>query len=294
MRLDKFLVSTGKISRSDAGRAARGGNITVNGKVVKKILLDGKEFMLGDVETALKNLPVSIIQNVKFYDQQSDPSRITGIDDGEKEPVLDFTVKKGMNRGYMTNLDIAGGTEHRYASRGMGSSFTDKMRFVLMGNLNNKEENASWWNRRGLNARKMLGTNMNYDDGERLKLDASVRWNHRDGDNENENASENFYSQDHRTFSNSKSNSFTRSNNWYGNLRLEWKPDSLTNILLRANGSTSTGDGTSLSTSATFQEDPDLYSDDPLADVHETSSDLYSRLVNHSHGSSLSYDENRV
>ena len=36
MRLDKFLVSTGKISRSDAGRAARGGKITVNGVVEKK------------------------------------------------------------------------------------------------------------------------------------------------------------------------------------------------------------------------------------------------------------------
>ncbi len=36
MRLDKFLVSTGKISRSDAGRAARGGNVTVNGVVEKK------------------------------------------------------------------------------------------------------------------------------------------------------------------------------------------------------------------------------------------------------------------
>ena len=36
MRLDKYLVSTGKISRSDAGRAARGGKITVNGIVEKK------------------------------------------------------------------------------------------------------------------------------------------------------------------------------------------------------------------------------------------------------------------
>lgn len=36
MRLDKYLVSTGKISRSDAGRAARGGKITVNGVVEKK------------------------------------------------------------------------------------------------------------------------------------------------------------------------------------------------------------------------------------------------------------------
>ena len=266
------------------------GNITINGKQIKKILLDGKEFMLGDVETALKNLPVSIIQNVKFYDQQSDQARITGIEDGEKEPVLDFTIKKGMNRGYMTNLDLAGGTEHRYASRGMGSSFTDKMRFVLMGNMNNKEENAGWWNRRGLNARKMLGTNLNYDDGDKLKIDANVRWNHRDGDNENENASENFYSQDYRTFSNSRSKSLTRSDNWNGNVRFEWKPDTLTNILFRANGSYGTNDGTSTSASATFSEDPYLYTDNPL-DFNQLNGN--SILVNRNQSAGLSYGENK-
>ncbi|MBR5655146.1 MAG: TonB-dependent receptor [Prevotella sp.] len=277
------------IKRMPGAEVDEDGNITVNGKVVQKILLDGKEFMLGDVETALKNLPVSIIQNVKFYDQQSDQARITGIEDGNKETVLDFTIKKGMNRGYMTNLDLAGGTKHRYASRGMGSSFTDKTRFVLMGNLNNKEENAGWWNRRGLNARKMLGTNLNYDDGKKLKIDASVRWNHRDGDNENENASENFYSQDYRTFSNSRSKSLSRSNNWNGNMRVEWKPDTLTNILLRANGSLGTNDGISTSASATFSEDPYLYTEDPLGSL--TSLSPY--LVNHNQSASLSYGENK-
>ena len=281
------------IKRMPGAEVDEDGNITVNGKVVQKILLDGKEFMLGDVETALKNLPVNIIQNVKFYDQQSDQARITGIEDGNKETVLDFTIKKGMNRGYMTNLDLAGGTEHRYASRGMGSSFTDKMRFVLMGNFNNKEENAGWWNRRGLNARKMLGTNLNYDDGEKLKMDASVRWNHRDGDNFNENASENFYSQDYRTFSNSRTNSLSRSNNWNGNLRLEWKPDTLTNILLRANGGYGTNDGTSLSASATFSEDPYLYTSDPLTDGQWAVVDGQSILVNRNHGAGLSYGENK-
>jgi hypothetical protein len=269
------------------------GNITINGKVVKKILLDGKEFMLGDVETALKNIPVNIIQNMKFYDQQSDQARITGIEDGEKETVIDFTIKKGMNRGYMTNLDLAGGTQHRYASRGMGSSFTDKMRFVLMGNLNNKEENAGWWNRRGLNARKMLGTNINYDDGNKLKMDASVRWNHRDGDNVNENASENFYSQSNRTFSNSFSKSLSRSTNWNGNIRLEWKPDTLTNLLLRANGSLGSNDGLSTSVNATFDADPYLYAEDPLGLVDDATSPLYPYLINHNHGASLSYGENK-
>ena len=277
------------IKRMPGAEVDEDGNITVNGKAIQKILIDGKEFMLGDVETALKNLPVSIIQNVKFYDQQSDQARITGIEDGNKETVLDFTIKKGMNRGYMTNLDIAGGTEHRYASRGMGSSFTDNMRFVLMGNFNNKEENAGWWNRRGLNARKMLGSNLNYDDGEKLKIDASVRWNHRDGDNENENSSENFYSQDYRTFSNSRSKSLTRSNNWNGNVRFEWKPDSLTNILFRANGSYGTNDGISTSASATFDADPYLSVENPLASLDQ----LAPSLVNHNQSASLSYGENK-
>lgn len=281
------------IKRIPGAEVDEEGNITINGKEVKKILIDGKEFMLGDTETALKNLPVSIIQSMKFYDQQSDQARITGIEDGEKETVLDFSIKKGMNRGYMTNLDFAGGTKERYASRGMGSSFTDKTRIVLIGNFNNKEENAGWWNRRGLNTRKMLGTNLNYDDGNKLKIDASIRWNRRDADNVNENTSENFYSEDYRTFSNNNSNSLSRSNEWRGNFRFEWKPDSLTNILVRANGNTDTSDGTQMSEAATFSVDPYLYVADPLS--AEGIADMYNRnlAVNHNLQSSLTYGENK-
>ena len=281
------------IKRMPGAEVDEDGNITINGKQVQKILLDGKEFMLGDIETALKNLPISIIQNVKFYDQQSDQSRITGIEDGNKETVLDFTIKKGMNRGYMTNLDLGGGTHHRYASRGMGSSFTDKTRLVLMGNANNKEENAGWWNRRGLNANKMLGTNFNYDDGDKLKVDASVRWNHRDGDNQNENASENFYSQEYRTFSNSKSINLSRSNNWNGNMRLEWRPDTLSNIMLRANGSMGTNDGIGRSQSATFNADPYLSVVDPLEPDAIARMHANDQVVNHNQNASLSYGRNK-
>ena len=281
------------IKRMPGSEIDEDGNITINGKQIKKIMLDGKEFMLGDIETALKNLPVSIIQNVKFYDRQSDQARITGIEDGNKETVLDFTVKKGMNRGYMTNMDIAGGTKHRYSGRIMGSSFTDNTRLVIMGNANNKEENAGWWNRRGLNSQKMLGSNINYDDGKKLKIDGSIRWNHRDGDNQNENSSENFYSQDYRTFSNNRSVSYSRNNNWNGNMRLEWKPDTLTNILMRASGSYGTNDGTSRSSAATFSDDPYLHVLNPLdiEDINKMNS--LGLAVNHNQQTNMSYGKNK-
>ena len=44
-------------------------------------------------------MPVDIIDKLKTYDKKSDLARITGIDDGEEETVLDLTIKKGMNKG---------------------------------------------------------------------------------------------------------------------------------------------------------------------------------------------------
>lgn len=50
------------------------------------------------MKTGLKNLPVDMVEKLKTYDKKSDLARITGIDDGEEETVLDLTVKKGMNQ----------------------------------------------------------------------------------------------------------------------------------------------------------------------------------------------------
>ena len=108
------------------------GNIKINGKEVKKIMVDGKEFFGGDVKTGLKNLPVDMVEKLKTYDKKSDLARITGIDDGEEETVLDLTVKKGMNQGWFGNVDLAAGTEDRYAGRAMINRFYDKTQFTLL------------------------------------------------------------------------------------------------------------------------------------------------------------------
>ena len=107
------------------------GTITINGKQVKKIKIDGKEFMTGDTQTAMKNLPTSIVNQIKAYDEKSDLARVSGIEDGNEETVLDFSVKPGMNRGLFANADLAVGTQHRYADRIMGARFDDKLKVML-------------------------------------------------------------------------------------------------------------------------------------------------------------------
>ena len=216
------------------------GKITINGKEVKKILVDGKEFMTGDTKTAMKNLPTSIIDKIKTYEEKSDLAKVTGIDDGEEETVLDFGIKKGMNKGFMANADAAAGTHGRYAERLMGGYFKDNMKLMLFGNANNTNDmgfpggggGRFGGGRQGLNANKMLGVNLNYEKGKKFNMNGSVRWNHGDGDIRTEQSAENFVSSA-GSFSNSLNQRYTRSNSWNTNFRMEWKPDTMTNILFR-------------------------------------------------------------
>lgn len=279
------------------------GNITINGKEVKKILVDGKEFMVGDTKTALKNLPTSIIEKVKSYDEKSDLARVSGIDDGEEQTVLDFGVKKGMNKGLITNTDLAYGTEDRYAARAMAMRFKDKFRVFGFGNAENINGRGFGGRggrfgggRRGLQSSKMLGANFNYEekDGQydKLKVDGSVRWNHGDGDTRTKNSTENFVSTE-GSFSNSLSQSYSRSDSWNAQARLEWHLDTMTTIMFRPSFSLSKSDGVNFNESATFSDDPYLYVSDPLSDEALAQMDADTLVVNSRRQRSISHSESK-
>lgn len=246
------------------------GNITINGKQVKKIKMDGKEFMNGDTKTALKNLPTSIVERVKAYEGKSDRSRITGIDDGEDEMTLDFTIKSGMNKGLMGNANLGYGTENRYAERVMGMLFQDNFRMGVFTNFNNINDRGFGGRggglgrgRNGLNTTNSVGVFFNYENTGKLKIDGNVRWNHGTSESLSENSSENFVvDQTGKTissFSNSVSQNYSKNIGWNAEMRLEWTPDTMTNIMVRPSVSWSNNDNRSASLSGSFNDDPFLY-----------------------------------
>lgn len=288
------------VRRLPSAEVSEEGTIKINGKEVKKILVDGKEFMTGDTKTALQNLPTSIVERVKAYDQQSDLSRITGIDDGEEQTVLDFSIKRGMNKGFMSNIDLGIGTHGRYAEKLMLGYYNDKMRLMFFGDANNVNSRGFGGgrpggfggNRQGLNASKMLGVNMNYDDGKTLKMDGSVRWNHSDGDLYKMEARESFVAT-MGSFGNSLSQQYTRSNSWDLRYRLEWTPDSMTNIMFRPNAQFSTSDSRNVGISASYNADPYDYVEDPLEQEAINKMAAQGLMVNTQQNNSISYGENK-
>lgn len=273
------------------------GKITINGKEVKKILIDGKEFMVGDTKTAMKNIPTSIIQRVKAYDEKSDLSKVTGIDDGQEQTVLDFGVKPGMNKGLMVNADGGIGNKDRYSGRVFGGYMSGDSRIFGMGNANNTNDmgfggrgGGFGRGRNGLNASKMAGVNFNYEKKDTLKVDGSVRWNHNDGDTRSKSSTENFVSTV-GSFSNSLNQNFSRSNSFNAQARIEWTPDSMTDIMFRPNVSLSNSDGLTSTTSASYNADPYDYVTDPLTADAFKSLAAESLIVNSNTASSISYSK---
>ena len=262
------------------------GNVKINGKDLKKIMVDGKEFFGGDVKTGLKNLPVDMVDKLKTYDKKSDLARVTGIDDGEEETVLDLTVKKGMNQGWFGNADLGAGTKDRYTGRMMLNRFVDKTQFSIIGSANNVNDQGfsgggggpRWRSNNGLNATKMLGANFATQTN-KLELGGSVRYNFQDADIPSINSSERFL-QNGNSYSNSNNKNRNKGTNLNADFRMEWKPDTLTNIIFRPNFSYGRTNNASRSESGTFNEDPfnlivnpndylnfDNLSDDPLKDI---------------------------
>ena len=289
------------VRRLPGAEVSDDGSIKINGKQVKKILVDGKEFMTGDTKTAMKNLPTNIIDRIRAYDKQSDMARVSGIEDGEEETVLDFGIKAGMNKGVMVNADLAAGTKNRYAGRIFGGVMKDDLKVFLMSNANNTNDQGFpggggggrfGGGRQGLNAMKMTGLNLNYEKTNKLTIDGSIRWNHSDGDTYSKSATESFYSGTTTSFSNSKSQNFSRSNQWNGQMRLEWQPDTMTNIMFRPNFSYNSNDGTNWSTSATFDQNPYDYSDDPLSEVVKLARD-YGIVKNYNLSDGVNYSDSK-
>ncbi len=257
------------------------GNVKLNGKSISKLLVEGKEFFGGDVKTALQNLPADMVERINAYDRQSDNARITGIDDGEEEAVLDLTVKKGMNQGWIGNFDAGLGdgqsedgsdnptlysvsaNVNRFASHGSQSS-----QFSIIGRTNNVNDmrfgggGPRWRRNNGLTTSKELGLNYAMEN-EKLEFGASVRYNYRDNDAYSVRQIENFLPTGNSSFENSKGANRNKNQNLNADMRLEWRPDSMTTFFMRGNFSWGDSNGRSESLAATFNSDPYAVVADP-------------------------------
>jgi hypothetical protein len=117
------------------------GTVRVNGQVVRKVTVNGKEFFTGDPKMATKNLNADAVDKVQVYDRKSDQAQFTGVDDGNTEKTINLKLKKDRDNSLFGKVTAGGGNEGRYDGQTNINQFKgDKQLSVLgMGNNTNKQ-----------------------------------------------------------------------------------------------------------------------------------------------------------
>ena len=254
------------------------GKITVNGKEVKKVMVDGKEFFSDDPKVASKNLPAKMIDKLQVLDKKSDMAQMTGFDDGEEETVINLTVKPGMKQGWFGNAYGGYGSKDRYEGNVMVNRFVNNDQITFMGGANNTNNmgfsdlastmfsgmgggggrRGGFGAGSGITSSGNAGLNFSKEfKPDKLTLGGNTRYSHSDNDARSKSDRQNILPGDSSSYDNSEAMSRTKSDNFGVDFRLEWKPDTMTQLIFRPSFSLSHSMNDNFSDATTLDNERD-------------------------------------
>lgn len=117
------------------------GKVKFNGEVIDKLTVGGRTFFFDDQSTALNNLPAAIVDKIRVIDRESEQTRASGIQDGNREKVMDVALKKEYENGLFGNVGLKGSRRFvlhlgvRIPAEYLGSSQDNRLPMPLQGIL---------------------------------------------------------------------------------------------------------------------------------------------------------------
>jgi hypothetical protein len=226
------------------------GKITINGKEIKKIYVDKKEFFSTDPKVASRNLPAAMVDKIQVWDKRSDMAEMTGFDDGEEESVINLTVKPGMKQGLFGNASVAYGSEDRYDANLMANYAKNNNQYTLLGSSNNTNNTnftdigasmgdrpsrgMSFGGRNGILRSSNGGFNFASELSSKFKLGGNIRYGNSDNQVISNNYIQNYISSGDQFETRNQSGN-NKGNNIRTEFRLEWTPSENTRLIFTPN-----------------------------------------------------------
>lgn len=278
------------------------GKITVNGKEVNNILVNGKPFFGKDGKIATQNLPAEIIEKVQVVDTKTKSEEISGDASGSENKTINLTIQEDKNKGFFGKIMGGLGSDKRYESSMLVNYFKGERKISALASSNNinsigfsmdeifdnmggGRNSSVYWNddgsfginnmsfggNRGITRSNMIG--INYQDKWFKKVDQSGSYYFTNAESENANRTDriNFLPTGNTL---TKSNSITKNGSDGHNISLDFEIslDSTATIYLNPRFQTSKGYGKSSRDQIT--------TDESLAELNSSTNDDYNENDN--------------
>lgn len=119
------------------GAVIDNGKMQIQGEEVKQVMIDGKLFFGKDATAAMKNIPAEVIDKIQVFDQLSDQSQLTGLDDGNTTKTVNITTRPDMRNGVFGRNAAGIGTNDTYRVASSINRFKGNSRLTVLFQSNN-------------------------------------------------------------------------------------------------------------------------------------------------------------
>ncbi len=193
------------------------GNITINGKTVDKILVNGKPFFGNDPTITTRNLSKDIIESVQITNTKTKAEAFAGDEGNKDKKTINLTIKKKNSNGIFGRVAAGSGTNRRYMFAGVLNLFDDDQRISMLAGGNNTNSpgfgfKSDHGGGEGIITSQNYGAN--YVDTFEKKLDISANYFHSDSRSENERTAQRAYTLPNSKYvTNSGSNLYNETDN---------------------------------------------------------------------------------
>ena len=213
-----FGADAGSLLAKMPGLEIADGGIAAQGRNIRRVYVDGREFFGNDVLSAIRNIPADMIESIDIFNTQSDQSEFTGVDTSEGFTALNIVTRPDKRRGAFGRLYGAYGIPDKYIGGGNVNIFNQDRRITIIGLVNNvsrqnfsfedilgttEEANGTAANKNfmvkpldGISTVQALGVNYSDDWGSKAKIAASYFFNRTDNRNVSQTEKQSFTSTD--------------------------------------------------------------------------------------------------
>ncbi|WAC01507.1 carboxypeptidase regulatory-like domain-containing protein [Lacinutrix neustonica] len=147
------------------------GQIEVEGKVVTKVMVEGKDFFDGDSKIATENIPADAVDKVQVLKNHSEVGQLGGVTNNQDNIAINIKLKEGKKNFWFGTVTAGGGqstSQNLYLVQPKLFYYSPKYSINTIGDLNNIGEIAfsrrDYFNFSGgfNNPSQQSGTNINF------------------------------------------------------------------------------------------------------------------------------------
>lgn len=276
------------------------GKVTVNGREVNQVLVNGKTFFDKDGAIALKNLPAEIIKKIQVSDFKTKKEELSKQESTSDYSSINITIDEKKNKGYFGKILGGYGSDERYESSLLLNFFNNKQKISVLASSNNinstgfamdevfdnmgggrnsKGNSGSSGSGKGITQSNLVGLNYSDDWTEKLMAMGSYNFSNSINNNESKSDQVSFLPTGNiATSADSKTRNESTSNNV--NLELEYKIDPSTRLVIVPKVNQSRSNGNSSSSSASEDENGVALNESNAKSFSESTNTSFTNTIN--------------